>query len=94
MVALHSARQGLTRAGVWRRAGVQRHRNWMRGPPISPDRIMGMSLHDVRNSSALYGADSDAEFDPKNAIPPDVSTTTEQGKEGNYAGTTDRRGTC
>lgn len=68
---------------LWGRAGVQRDRNWMRGAPISPDRIMGMTLQDIKNRSALSAAaDSDDEFDPKAGLPSDGSTS--------YSGSNDR----
>lgn len=51
-------------------AGVQRDRNWMRNAPISVDRLMGMTLQQVRNSAAVTGPDSDDELDPKaTAVP-------------------------
>ncbi|KAK9810574.1 hypothetical protein WJX73_001484 [Symbiochloris irregularis] len=53
-------------------AGVQRHRNWMRKAPISVDRVMGMTLHEVKHHSALrkqprpMDVDSDDDMDPPN----------------------------
>ena len=61
------------------RAGVQRHRNWMRGAPLSVDRIMGMTLKEVKSRASLTNPAEDVEgFDPKVALPPDISSTTSQ----------------
>ena len=68
------------------RAGVQRHRNWMRGGFISVDRIMGMTKEEIKNHSAVSPSDPDDEYDPKVAIPPDVSQATSDGTVPAYNG--------